>query len=105
MAFHNEKDLKSKILGEKSLYLYYLNLKSKPITFGLKNAYVWCTLIQALKSKCFFFNKMVTKYSLPEKISLLISLQAEIKGGGGGGGLKGPPPTSFVWQKAQPFKG
>ena len=83
------------------------NLKSKPNKFGLKKAYFWCTLIHTVKVKLlgyFFLQKahLITKYLLPEKISLLNSLHGEIRGGGV---LYAPPPAYFVLEKVQPFKG
>ena len=59
---------------------YLRQLKSNCLTFSLKNVHLF------------------TKYLLPEKISLLTSLQAEIKG-------KRPPPSLFRLTKGPAFGG
>ena len=61
---------------------------------GSRSQIAWIFLLQNVH--------LITKYLLSEKNNLLTSLQGEIKGGGR---LKAPSPASFVWQKAQPFKG
>ena len=73
------------------------NLKSKPNKIRPEKVIIfWCTVIRQLESNCldFFLQKvhLITKYLLPEKISHLTSLQAEIQGGGA---KRTPQPLSF----------
>ena len=111
-AFDNVHIINPKRLGggdfKTSPLLYFsqgctnrqIEIKAKKL-FGLKKAYFWGTLIQAVEVKLLrFFSTEYSSYEkifTPWKISLLTSLLVRHS-------LNPPPPPfSFFWQKAQPF--
>ena len=80
MTFHTEKDLKSKNVRWKKNYILAKdvnNFSKKKI--GLKKAYFFVRPNSGSWSQIAWI--FLTKYFLPEKINLLTSLQAEIRGG------------------------
>ena len=79
-GFHTEKDLKSKNFKDvnkerKFEFKAITNRPEKGRFFGAVKVKLLGLFLQNVH--------LITKYLLPEKISLVTSLQAEIKGGGG----------------------
>ena len=98
MAFHTEKDLKSKNVRGKEVYILVRdvnteNLKSKPNKFRPENG----PLFGQLKSNCldffykmFIYHNIITKYLISEKLAF--SLHYKLR-------YRGAPPASFVGKR------